>query len=87
MVQSRITDTRVIQYWDDDHLVAGELRHQLPSEPICCQRSGVLWDLAVLYGKQAQWGSSSPLFAAGPVVDAEPALKERLAGLSGNTGD
>jgi hypothetical protein len=26
------------------------LRRQLSSEPRCCQRSGILWDLAVLYG-------------------------------------
>jgi len=82
MVQSRISDTRVIQYWDNDHLVAGELRRQLSSEPSCCQRSGILWDLAVLYEKQAQWGNASPVFAEGPVVDAAPALEKRIATLS-----
>jgi len=79
MVQSRIPDTRVIQYWDNDHLVAGELQHQLSSEPSCCKRDGTLWDLAALYGKQVQWGSSSPLFADGTVVDAAPDLEKRLA--------
>jgi hypothetical protein len=39
----------------------------------------MLWDLAVLYGKQAQWGNSSPVFADGPVVDAAPALEKKLA--------
>jgi hypothetical protein len=81
MVQSRISDTRAIQYWDHDHLVAGELRHQLSSEPSCCQREGILWDLAVLYGKQAQWGKSSPVFADGPVVGAASDLEKKLAGL------
>jgi len=79
MVQSRISDTSVVQYWDDDHLVAGELRRQLSSEPSCCQRNGILWDLAVLYAKQAQWGNSSPVLADGPVVDATRLLEEKLA--------
>jgi hypothetical protein len=74
IVQSRIADPRVIQYWDHDHLVAEALRHQFASEPSCCQRKGILWDLAVLYGKQAQWGNSSPVFADGPVVDAAAVL-------------
>jgi hypothetical protein len=82
LVQSRISDPRVIQYWDNDHLVAGELRHQLSSEPNCYQSKRILWDLAVLYGKQAQWGNSSPLFADGTVVDAAPTLGKRLAALS-----
>lgn len=82
MVESRISDTRVIQYWDNDHLVAEALRRQLSSEPSCCERKGILWDLAVLYGKQAQWGNSWPVFAVGPVVDAAPALGKRLASLS-----
>ncbi len=82
MVQSRISDRRVIQYWDHDHLVAGELRQQLSSEPSCCQRKGTLWDLAALYRKQAQWGYSSPVFADGTVVDAVPTLGKQLAALS-----
>ena len=79
MVQSRISDPRVIQYWDNDHLVAEALHHQLSSEPSCCQRRGILWDLAALYGKQAKWGNSSPVFAGGPVVDAAPDVEKRLA--------
>jgi hypothetical protein len=79
MVQSRISDPRVIQYWDNDHLVAEVLHRQLSSEPSCCQRGGILWDLAALYGKQAKWGNSPPVFASGPVVDAAPDVEERLA--------
>ncbi|HYL14279.1 MAG TPA: hypothetical protein VEV41_14650 [Terriglobales bacterium] len=81
MVQSRIADSRVIQYWDKDHLVAKELHQQLASEPSCCQRNGILWDLAVLYGKQSQWANSSPVFADGPVVNATPALGKQLPSL------
>ena len=87
MVQSRISDSRVIQYWDTDNLVAGELQHQLSSGPSCCKRDGTLWDLVALYDKEAQWGDSRPVFADGTVVDAAPALEKRLAKFSGNTGD
>lgn len=79
MVQSRISDSRVIQYWDKEHLIAKELHQQLASEPSCCQRNGILWDLAVLYGKQAHWDNSSALFADGPVVKAAPDLAKLLA--------
>jgi len=81
MVQSRIADSRVIQYWDNDHLVARQLQQQLSSEPSCCKRDGTLWDLAALYGKEGQWGKTSPVFAEGPVVDTAYDLKKRLAGL------
>src|SRR5579864_584474 len=82
MVQSRISDTRVVQYWDDDHLVAGEVRRQLASEPSCCQRNGILWDLAGLCGKHAQSGTPSPIFADRTVVHVAPALGRQLAALS-----
>ena len=36
----------------------------------------------MLYGKHAQWGNSSPVFADGPVVKATPTLGEQLAALS-----
>jgi hypothetical protein len=84
IVQSRISDARVIQYWDNDHIVAAELSHQLSSQPSCCKRNDTLWDLAALYGKGAQWNNSTPLFADGPVVDAAPDLEKRLSGLSSN---
>jgi hypothetical protein len=88
MVQSRISDSHVVQYWDKGHLVARELREQLSAEPSCCQRQGILWDLAALYGKQGQWGNSPPWFANGPVVDAAPTLAKGLTEPSGNnTGD
>ena len=82
MVRGRISDPRVIQYWDKHHLVAQELSRQLSSEPTCCRRKGILWDLAALYAAQAQWGSSPPIFDDGPVVNAVPALESRLGALS-----
>ena len=50
-VMARISDPRVVQFWDKDHLVATELQRQLSSSQICCQRNGIVWDVAALYPK------------------------------------
>src|SRR6516162_3055021 len=61
MVQSRISDSRVVQFWDKDHLVAKELKQQFPSSRnLCCQRNGVLWDVAAVYPAGVEWGVAAP---------------------------
>jgi hypothetical protein len=46
MVQRRVSDSRDVQFWDEEHLVAKELKQQFPSsQPLCCQRQGILWIL------------------------------------------
>ncbi|MGB7331292.1 MAG: hypothetical protein WBD25_07895, partial [Terriglobales bacterium] len=82
MVQSRISDPRVIQFWDKNHLVAGELRQQLPGSQICCQRKGVIWDAAALYPREAQWGNSTPAFFGGAVVDVAGEVRQHLSAMS-----
>src|SRR5436190_20001347 len=62
MVQSRISDSRVVQFWDKDHLVAKELRQQLSDNQICCQRNGIIWDAAAVYPRDMQWSSTAPEF-------------------------
>ena len=37
------------QFWDKDRLVAKELQQQLSSSQLCCQRNGIIWDVAALY--------------------------------------
>jgi hypothetical protein len=81
MVQSRISDIRAIQYWDNDHLVAEALRRQLSSEPSCCQRKGILWDFAALYPSSVQWGEAAPVYFGGAVVDVAPEVQQQLAAL------
>ena len=83
MVQSRISDIRAVQYWDKGHLVAHELRNHLATDPSCCERKGILWDLVALYGVQTKWNGSTAVFADGPVVDAVPALQTRLPAVLG----
>jgi len=80
-VQSRISDPRVIQFWDKDHLVAKELQRQLSSSQICCQRNGILWDVAALYPAKLPWGST-PDFFGGAVLDVAANIRDHLLAMS-----
>jgi hypothetical protein len=79
-VMARIADPRAIQFWDKDHLVATELRQQFPSsQSLCCQRNAILWDVAALYPKGVAWGSSTPTFFGGAVLDVAGDVRQRLS--------
>ena len=82
MVQSRISDSRVIQFWDRGHLVATDLARQLASQPNYHQHQSVLWDVAFLYDRQTKWGATPPVFEGGPVVRAAPELEQKLTVLT-----
>jgi hypothetical protein len=74
-VLGRISDPRVKQFWDKDHLIAKQLNQQLStSQPSCCRHAGILWDVAALYPKGVQWGGSQPVFIDGAVVQVETQL-------------
>ena len=79
MVQSRISDPRVVQFWDKNHLVAKELKQQLSNSQICCQRNGIIWDVAAVYPKEIQWDSSAPLFFGGAVLDVADSVRQKLS--------
>jgi hypothetical protein len=82
-VMARISDSRVLQFWDKDHLVAKALRQQFPSsQPLCCQRGGILWDVVALYPSGVQWGGSEPVFFNGAVLDAARKLGKGLLGIT-----
>jgi hypothetical protein len=81
-VQSRISDSRVAQFWDRDHLVAKQLRQQFPSsQALCCKRNGILWDVAALYPSGVQWGNAAPVYFGGAVVDVAPEVSQNLSAL------
>jgi hypothetical protein len=66
-VMARIPDSRVIQFWDKDHLIAEQLSKQLRTkEPTCCRHSGTLWDLVALYSNGTNWNESEPFYVDGP---------------------
>ena len=87
---ARISDRRAIQFWDEKHLVAEELRRGVKANPGqpkagCCD-DGFLWDLAALYPPQTRWSETPPpaVFFDGPVIRVAPALDERLKENPGN---
>jgi hypothetical protein len=79
---ARISDRRVIQFWDKDHLIAKQLSAQLHTkQPNCCRHSGMLWDLVALYPKDTKWNESEPLYVDGPVSKVETELQNQTARL------
>lgn len=81
----RLSDRRVRQYYDADHLLAKRLKADArPPQPVqdCCTRQGVLWDLIAVYPSPAQWTDRIPTatFFNGPVVDAIEGLEKALRG-------
>lgn len=80
LVKARISDPRVTQFWDKQHLVSQELSNQLSAgrEPGCCRHNGALWDFVALYPRNQTWDKGSPAFVGGPVVEATDGVAEQL---------
>lgn len=82
---ARLSDRRVHQYYDVDHVFAKRLKADARAPqpvPDCCTREGILWDLMAAYPAGALWTDRLPsatLFN-GPVVDAVDGLKNFLQG-------
>ena len=88
MVKARISDPRVTQFWDRQHLVSREISRQLSAgtEPPCCRHEGALWDFVALYPPQESWGTGAPAFVGGPVVHAKDGIAARLRAYTGAAG-
>ncbi len=76
-VLARISDARAAQFWDKDHLLARQLKHDMQTDPEhprprCCEQEGILWDLVAVYPRQARWENSLPraAYMDGPVWKA-----------------
>ena len=85
-ILSRLSDGRAQQYYDANHLVAGDLAKAIAKDaqfpkPSCCIRSGYYWDLVAVFPKGSQWNDSLPTatFIDGPVVGAEEGMRRALA--------
>jgi hypothetical protein len=79
----RISDGRAAQYWDEGHLIAGQVKQQLRGQkgPACCEDNGILWDMLALYPPGAGWSDAAPVFDDGPVYRVAPELGARIAKL------
>jgi hypothetical protein len=76
-VLARLSDPRVAQYWDKNHLFAEQLARRLKSDPEhprphCCNSDGIDWDEVAVYRQDANWDDQLPraAFLDGPVVHA-----------------
>ena len=82
---ARLSDPRVRQYYDPDHLLAkrmaADARAPQPT-PDCCTRKGILWDMMAIYPKRAVWADKMPIadIFNGTVVDVVDGLAQVLAG-------
>lgn len=80
---ARLSDPRVRQYYDPDHLFAKRMGADArPPQPVpdCCTRKGILWDLMAIYPVRAMWTDKMPTAAIfnGTVVDVVDGLDHAL---------
>jgi hypothetical protein len=80
----RISDARVRQFWDPQHVVSralSKVAQQTPPrpEPDCCIQKGFYWDDAILYAPRLHWESvPASRFWNGPVIRVIPGLERSL---------
>jgi hypothetical protein len=82
---ARLSDRRVRQFYDPDHLLAKHLNADArPPQPVpdCCTQKGVFWDLMAIYPAGGSWTDRLPVatFFNGPVVDAIDGLERVFSG-------
>lgn len=81
VVLDRLSDHRVVQWWDQQHVVAHLLKASAQGQnPGCCTRKGTLWDVIAVYPPGVQWTTSlpAPKFFAGPVVRGAPQWESKV---------
>jgi hypothetical protein len=88
---ARLSDRRVRQYYDADHLLAKRMKADARApqpEQECCTRKGILWDLMAIYTPGTEWTDKMPtaVFFNGPVVDVTDGLREMLTGKGAPSG-
>jgi hypothetical protein len=82
-VLGRLSDRRVRQYWDAEHLVARALERSSQGrelQPNCCFERGIWWDFMAVYPPGVQWDDvlPEPMLLDGTVDDAAPAFERFL---------
>lgn len=82
-VLRRLSDGRVRQYWDPNHVLASQMKEDArPPQPVqdCCVRSDILWDMAAVYPPGLMWSDRMPpaVVFNGPVVDVTGDIEKAL---------
>jgi len=61
-VMARLSDPRVTQFWDRNHLIAGLVEMGADGRrPACCTRNGHWWDVIAAYPPVSKWTSVAPV--------------------------
>jgi hypothetical protein len=79
----RLSDARVRQFWDADHIVAKALERSSQDrdlQPDCCFHRDIWWDLMAVYPPGAVWNETLPVpvLLNGTVEDAAPAFESLI---------
>ena len=83
IVLSRLSDRRVVQFWDKEHVLASRMSQDArPPQPTqqCCVRSGHLWDLVAIYRASEKWETQMPTATMfdGPVLYVREEIRQAL---------
>jgi hypothetical protein len=73
IVLNRISDPRVMQFWDEKHVLASQMaKDAREPQPVqgCCVRNNHLWDLVAVYPLGVTWDDVMPTAVVfdGPVL-------------------
>ena len=73
IVLNRMSDPRVMQFWDKEHVLATRLASDARQpQPVqeCCVQNNHLWDLVAVYRPGVAWDAVMPTAVVfdGPVV-------------------
>ncbi|MBV9301002.1 MAG: hypothetical protein JOY62_07160 [Acidobacteriaceae bacterium] len=80
---ARLSDPRVSQFWDHDHLLANQIARDAAADQTqanCCEAKSILFDLAAVYPASATWSDHLPHANVfdGPIVDIIPKVQAAL---------
>jgi hypothetical protein len=77
----RLSDPRVTQVWDKDHIIAGLVEKGAKGrQPECCDWHGSWWDVIAAYPPAAKWMDTAPVpeLLNGTIIRTAPQLETRL---------
>lgn len=61
-VMARLSDPRVTQVWDKNHLIAALVQKGADGRrPACCTRNGHWWEVIAAYPPESKWTAAAPV--------------------------